>query len=108
MNATTATRKRRTEGTANIVSTSVNVAVPHALPSSSLKLAPKIEPARVALELLPQDLQDHIAGHTTNMLNLFNDVKKKEVGLSKFNEAENENGPNILTCLKSMKNPLSG
>ena len=107
MNATTETRKRQTEGTANIVSTSVNVDVQHALPSSSLKLAPKTEPARVALESLPQDLQDHIDGHTTKMLNHFNDVKKKEVGLSKFNETENENDLNILTCLKSTKNHLS-
>ena len=70
------------EGTANIVSTRVNVAVPHALTSSSLKL----KPARFALESLPQYLQDNIAGHTTTMLNLFDDVKKKEVGISKFNE----------------------
>ena len=41
------------------------------------------------------------------MLNLFDDVKKKEVGLSKFNKTEKENDLNILTCLKSMKNPLS-
>ena len=86
MNAATATRKRQTEGTANTVITSLDVAVPHALPSSSLKLASKIEPEQVALESLPQDLQDHIADHTSTMLNLFDDVKKKEVGLSKFNE----------------------
>ena len=42
------------------------------------------------------------------MLNLFDDVNKKEVGLSKFNETENENDLNIPTCLKSMKNLLSG
>ena len=95
------------EGTANIVIMSVNVAVPQALPSSSLKLAPKLKPARVALESLPQDLQDHIAGHTATMLNLFDDVMKNEVGLSKFNEKENENDLNIPTCLKSMRNPLS-
>ena len=77
MNATTAVIKIRMEGTANIVRTSANVAVPHALPSSSLKLAPKLEPARVALESLPKDLQDHIAGHTATMLNLFDGVKEK-------------------------------
>ena len=86
MNANTSTRKRRTERTDNIVIKSVNVAVPHDLPSSSLRLALKLEPERVALESLPQDLQDHIADHTSTMLNLFDDVKKKEVGLSKFNE----------------------
>ena len=42
------------------------------------------------------------------MLNLFNDVKKKEVELSKFNKTENENDMNIPTFLKSMKNTLSG
>ena len=53
MNATAATRKIRTEGTTNIVRASVNVLVLHALPSSNMKLAPKIEPARVALKSLP-------------------------------------------------------
>ena len=42
------------------------------------------------------------------MLNLFDDVKKKEVGLSKFNKTENENNLDIPTCLKSTKNHLSG
>ena len=86
MNATTETRKRRMERTANIVITSVNFTVPHALPSSSLKLVLKFEPAQVALESLPQYLQDHITDHTSTMINMFNDVKKKKVGLSKFNE----------------------
>ena len=103
MNTTTATRKRRTEETANIVSMSINIAVPHTLPSSSLKLAWKLEPEQVALESLSQDLQDHIADHTSTMLNLFDDVNKKEVILSKFNKSENKNYVNIPTCLKSMK-----
>ena len=88
MNATVATRKRRTDGTPNIVNTSVNVAVPHAFPSSSLKIAPKLKPARVALESLPQDLQYHISGHKAMMPNLFDDVKKKEVRISKFKKTE--------------------
>ena len=56
-----------------------------------MKLAPKIEPSRVAVESLPQDLQHHIASHMATMLNLFDDVQKKEFGLSEFNETENEN-----------------
>ena len=44
MNATTATRNRQMEGTSNIFKGSVNVTILHALPSSSLKLAPKLEP----------------------------------------------------------------
>ena len=108
MNATTETRKIRTERTANIFITSVNVAIPHALPYSSQKITLKLEPARVALESLLQDVQDHIADHTSTILNLFDDVKRKEVGLSKFNKTENKNNMNIPTCLKSMKNPLSG
>ena len=103
-NAITATTKRRIERISNIFKVSVSVAVPHALPYLSLKL----EPARVALELLPQDLQDRIGGHTETILNLFDDIKKKEVGISKFNETENDNDLNIPTCLKIMKNPLSG
>ena len=76
-NATTATREKRTDGTANIISTSFNVAVPHALLSSNLKLALKLGPARVTLDSLPQDLQDHVACHTATMLNLFDGVNKK-------------------------------
>ena len=75
MNATAETRNRRTEGTANIVKSRMNVSVTHALPSSRLKLAPKLEPAQNALDSLPQDLQYHIAGHMATILNLFNDVK---------------------------------
>ena len=67
------------EGTANIGRVRVNVAFPHALLSSSMKLAMKLEPLWVALESLPQDLQDHIAGHTTTMLNLFNETKQKSI-----------------------------
>ena len=74
MNATTATRNTRMKGTANIVKASVNVAFLHALRSPSLELSPKLEPAQVALESLPKYLQDHIAGHTATMLNLFDDV----------------------------------
>ena len=77
MNVTEATRKRQTEGIANIFKASVNVTVLHTLPSSSMKLAPKLKPARIVLESLPQDLQDHIAGHTATMINLFNEVKKR-------------------------------
>ena len=106
MNATAATRQRRTEGVAKIVKASVDVAVPHALQSSSHKLASKLEPAQSMLEFLPQDLQDQISSYMETMLNLFDDVKKKEVGISKFNKTENENNLNIPTCLKSMKNPL--
>ena len=69
----------RMEGTSNIFKGSFNVSVPHALPSSSLKLVPKLEPAHVALELLPQDLQDHIPGHTATMLKLFDDIKKNSL-----------------------------
>ena len=108
MNANAATRKRKTKGTANIIGAGVNVAVPHSLPSSNLKLAPKLEPAQVALELLPQDLHNHIASHTARMINLFGDVNKKWVGLSNFSKTENENNINIPTYLKSMKNHLSG
>ena len=108
INETAEKINRRTEGKANIFIVSVNVAVPHALPSSSMKIAPKLEPTRVALVPLPKYLQDHIASHMATMLNLFNDVKKKEVELSKFNKTENENDMNIPTFLKSMKNPLSG
>ena len=42
------------------------------------------------------------------MLNLFADIKEKRVGISKFNETENDNNLNIPTCLKSMNNPLNG
>ena len=70
------------EGNANIVRLSFNVAVPHSLPSLSLKLAPKLEPAQVALESLQQYFQDHIAYHTATIPNLFSDVKNKEVGIS--------------------------
>ena len=45
MNAIAATRKRRMEGTSKIFKARVNVTVPHALPSSSLKLVPRLEPA---------------------------------------------------------------
>ena len=75
MNATAETRKRWTEGTPNIVKARVNAAVPHPLFPSSLKLAPKLEPAQFVLESLQQDLQNHIAGHTETMLNLLDDVK---------------------------------
>ena len=108
MNLNAATRKIQTEGKANISRASVNVTIPHSLPSSNLKLAPKLEPAQVSLELLPQDLQDHIASHTARIINLFNDIKKKWVVLSNFSKTENENNLNIPTCLKSMKNHLSG
>ena len=108
MNATAATRKRRTDGTPNIFKTSVNVAVPNVLPSLSMKFALKLKPARVAIELLPQDLQYPIAGHTATMLNLLDDVRKKEAGISKFNKTENDNDLNITTCLNIMKKPLSG
>ena len=74
MNLTAETRKIWMERTSNIFKASVNVAVLHALPSSSLKLATKLKPTQVALESLPQDLQDHISGHTTMMLNIFDDV----------------------------------
>ena len=77
MNATTATRNTRMKGTANIVKASVNVAVLHALRSPSLELAPKLEPAQVALESLPKYLQDHIVGHLAKILNLSDDIKKK-------------------------------
>ena len=107
MNATAATRNIWTEGTSNIIRASVNVAVPHTFPSSSLRLAPKIEPERAALDLLPQYLQDNISSHMATMLNLFDDVKKKEVGLSKFNKTENGKDLNIPTFLKIMKNPLN-
>ena len=75
MDATTKTRKRRMERIANIAKASVNVAFPHSFPSSILKLAPELEPARVALESLPQDVQNHITGHTATMINLFDDVE---------------------------------
>ena len=65
---------------------SINVAVLHILPSLSLKLAPKLEPARFVLELLPQDVQDHNAGHMATIIKLFDDVKKKEVGIYNFKE----------------------
>ena len=89
MNATTATRNRRMEGTYNVCKGSFNVTFLHALPSSSLKLAPKLEPAHIELESLPQDLQYHIPSHMATMLNLFADIKEKQVGMSKFNETEN-------------------
>ena len=74
MNATAATRNIRMERISNIFKASVNVTIIHALPPLSLKLAPKLKPAQVALELLPQDLQDHSTGHTAMVLNLFDDV----------------------------------
>ena len=79
MNATKVTRKGQMERTANIVKARVNVTVLHALLSLSLKLVTKLKPAQVALELLPQDLQDHIPGNTATFLNLFNDVKKNRL-----------------------------
>ena len=108
MNTTTATRKRRTEETANIVSMSINITVPHTLPSSSLKLAWKLEPAQVALESLPRYLQDHITDHTSTMINMFNDVKKKKVGLSKFNENRKQERSEHTNLSEEHKNPLSG
>ena len=75
MNATAETRRRRMEEIAKIVKASVNVAFSHSLQSSSLKLASKLEPSRILLESLPQDLQNHIDGHKARMLNLFDDVK---------------------------------
>ena len=60
------------------------------------------------LELLPQDVQYQNSGHTATIINLFDDVKKKEVGIYNFKETENENDLKIPTCLKSMRNLLSG
>ena len=42
------------------------------------------------------------------MLDIFGDVKKKPVGIYKFNNTENVSDLNMPTCLKSMNNPLSG
>ena len=67
------------ERRANIVKSSFNVAISHALISSSLKLVTKLEPAQVVIESLPQYLQDLIYGHTAMMLNLFDDVKKNRL-----------------------------
>ena len=77
MNVTTKTRKIRKEWVFNIVRASVNIAVQHSLPCSSLKLAPKLKPAQILLQLLSHYLQGHITNNTKTMLNLFDDVKKK-------------------------------
>ena len=109
MNATVATRKRRTEGNATNANVSVNVAAPVFLPPPKVKLAPNLEPARAAIESLPtKTTQDHIAGLTAAMVRLFDDVKKKEAGLSKFEPSLNETDLTIPVCLRTMKNPLSG
>ena len=50
MNAIAATRKRRIERTSEISKARVNVTVLHALPSSSLKLVTKLEPAQDAIK----------------------------------------------------------
>ena len=62
-------------GQLTFVKASLDVAITHFLISLSMKLVPKIEPAKVALESLLQDLQDIISGHTAMLLNLFDDVK---------------------------------
>ena len=110
MPATNATRKRRTEGEATNEGTNGTQAVaPMAPPKSILKLKPKCEPARAAIESLPTEIQDPIANQMDAMLGLYYDVKRKEVGLSKI-QPDLTNDTDLITpsCLRTMKNPLSG
>ena len=78
---------------------------------SNLKLALKSEPARAVIELLPNEIQDHIANQADAMCDLYNDVKRNDDGLSNIqSDATNDNDLTAPYCLpvRMMKNPLNG
>ena len=70
--------------------------------------APNNESARAVLETLPLEIQDHIADHVSTMHSLYSGVKRKEVELSKFQIDGNDTDLNPPSCLRNMKDPLSG
>ena len=109
MTATNASRKRRTEWTATGADATAEGGAPFAPKTSTLKLAPKNEPARAAIESLPNELQDPIANQVDAMHGFFNDVKRKRAKLSKLqSDATNDTDLTAPSCLRTMKCPLSG
>ena len=106
-------------GGSALISTESNTRQPPpAYPNPNLKITAAIELSRSAIESLRIEIQDHIVGQVYAMHRIYNDLKKKEAGLSKIqsgapNEtstpdgidgaAANDNDLTPPSCLRTMK-----